>query len=168
MKRFLAIILVLTLIIPSYAVAEENTRSMSSEQLELISSEFEQKSEARLKYESLLAGDYRGYEMKEKFEELFGTGYTAQDILTDYEEIFDIGEGEIDEGFLQMITRDEINIEENLMEQSFSNNKKKNAADTFREYPKPVRVAPIDDELVETEDTADTLTAQVDVLNPII
>jgi hypothetical protein len=67
----------------------------------------EQKSEARQKYDALLEGNYYNGELVEKFEELFGNLSPAY-ILENYETIFDIEAGEIDEGFLAVVTSEEM------------------------------------------------------------
>jgi hypothetical protein len=66
-----------------------------------------QKSEARQNYEALLTGGYYNGELIQKFEELFGDLSPAY-ILENYETIFDVEAGEIDEGFLAVVTSKEM------------------------------------------------------------
>ncbi|MDR1136408.1 MAG: hypothetical protein LBL49_09600 [Clostridiales Family XIII bacterium] len=67
----------------------------------------EQKSEARQKYEALLEGNYRNGELVDKFEEMFGN-LTPEYIMANYKTLFDAEAGEIDEGFLAVITSEEM------------------------------------------------------------
>jgi hypothetical protein len=69
--------------------------------------EQEQKSEARQNYEALLTGGYYNGELIQKFEELFGD-LSPEYILENYEAIFDVEAGEIDEGFLAVVTSKEM------------------------------------------------------------
>ncbi|MDR1135845.1 MAG: hypothetical protein LBL49_06660 [Clostridiales Family XIII bacterium] len=83
-----------------------NTNDGSQSQLGMEDDQ-EQKSEARQKYEALLEGNYRNGELVDKFEEAFGN-LSPQYIRENYKTLFDAEAGEIDEGFLSVITNEEM------------------------------------------------------------
>ena len=100
-RKFVAIMLALALFSGYVALATE------PENGNRFDNRFEPEdvniSPARQDYLKLLASDYRGSEMKEAFVELFGN-YSNGYILENYATIFDIGENEVDQGLLAMLT----------------------------------------------------------------
>lgn len=114
-KRILAMILALLLLftcgVSAVGLTVQEPENILEGELQTPSVNSEEKSLARLNYESLLEGDYSGSEMKKQFEELFGSNYSKEYIWEYCAEIFDTPRDQIDEGLLELITYQEPDAE---------------------------------------------------------